>query len=220
MSLLSLFTGAGGEAKRLVAGYADEPLPHYAPAGTLTPEQRAENLAAFRASLERRVARFQAFAAALGTDLPLPDGDRAKVDGIAQALDRLFKTRLLGLTEAEALFNTNWSERPPEPTERRFRTLIHDAAAYCGEVAIRCQPKYAWTTDEARYRPATLMKTAGRVVVGHDPAVMAKPMKNPVDLDRILLFQLGTVVRHRKAKSLWPLNVFSFLTPLADGLQV
>ncbi len=219
MSLLSRLFGPS-PAERLLADYADEPHVHAAPYGALAPAQRAENLAAFRESLDRRVGRFRALAAALGTELPAPDGDRARVDGIARALDALGKQHLSAVAAFEPLHRTDWRAEAPQGAARRLQTLVIDLGAYAGEVGIRCAGKYAWVTDETRYTKTTIMPTAGRVVIGHDPAVVAAPMHNHIDVIAIAAFALGHLAKNRSSKALWRPNYFTVIADLADGRQV
>ena len=83
---------------------------------------------------------------------------------------------------------------------------------------MRCSPKYQWGIDEARYTPATIMMTAGRVVIVHNPRVIADVIKNPVDAIDIAAFTLSQIVHLRKSKALWRPNYFdNFLSALADG---
>lgn len=220
MALFSWLSGGSGRAGQLLEDYADECFAHAAAPGALSSEQRRENLSAFVASIEQRISRLQAFAAALGTALPTPDGDRDTVDAIGQTLDRFCKSQLCGVTTAEPALAMDWQAREPQGPHRQIQTLTLDLGAYCGEIGIRCAPKYRWAIDEKRYTPATIMETSGRVVIGHDPAVMATAMKNPVDAFAIAGFALQQIVHYRKAKSLWRPNYFYFLSALADGRHV
>lgn len=70
-----------------------------------------------------------------------------------------------------------------------------------------------------RYAPETIMRTSGRVVIGHNPAVMVIPMKDHVDAIAIAEFALTQIVHCRKvkARSLWRPNCSGFLSDLADG---
>lgn len=210
---------SGGSAKALLPDYGDECFVHAGKYGALSPEQRRENLAAFLASIDRRIARLQAFAAALDTELPTPDGDRSKVEAISQVLDRFCKHKLSGLKLVEPALAGDWRAREPQGIERQVQTLAIDLGAYYGEVAIRCAPKYQWIVDDKRYTPATIMGTAGRVVIGHNPAVVARVMVNPVDAVAIAGFELSQIVHYRtlKAKQLWKLNHFHGLAAVADG---
>jgi hypothetical protein len=219
LSLRSWLSGGSAEASRLLANYADEGFVHAAAYGALSPEQRHENLSALVASIDRRVSRLCAFAAALGTSLPVPDGDRSKVEAIGQALDRLGKSRLSGLRAIEPALAMDWRARTPQGIERQVQTLVIDLGAYCGEVGIRCAPKYRWVIDETRYTPKTIMRTSGRVVIGQDPSVTASAMRNYVDAIDIAAFALTQIVHYRtvKAKGLWRPNYFHFLSALADG---
>jgi hypothetical protein len=111
---LALFTWlsvGSGKAGQLLDGYADECFPHAAAPGALTPEQRHENLGAFMASNNRRISRLQAFAGALGTTLPTPDGDRTKVEVISQTLDRFCKSQLCRFTTVEQALAMDWQGR-------------------------------------------------------------------------------------------------------------
>jgi len=220
LSLFSWLPGGSGKARRRLADYGDERFVHAGKPGSLSRGQRDENLAAFVASIERRIARVQAFAAELGTALPTPDGDRGNVQMIGQSLDSFCKAKLSGLTEIEPALAMDWRSRAPEGLERQVQTLAIDMGAYCGEVGIRCAPQYRWVNDETRYTAATMMHTAGRVVIGHDPAVIPTRMNNHVDAVAIAAFTLSQIVRYRKSKSLWRPNYFSFLPDLADGRYV
>ena len=202
-----------------MADYAEECFVHAGAPGALSPEERDESLRAFTASIERRISRLQAFAAEWGTALPVPHGDRSKVEAIAQQLDELCKSRLSGLTEIELALAMDWRARQPRGLEGRVHTLAIDLGAYCGEIGIRCAPQYQWVIDVRQYTPSTIMATSGRVVIGHEPAVMVRPMENPVDAMGIAAFALTQVVHCRKvkAKRLWRPNYFYFLSELADG---
>jgi hypothetical protein len=217
LALLSWLSGGPGKARQLLADYADERFVHAGACGALAREQRDENLRAFVASIDRRIARLQAFSSALGTVLPAPEGDRSRVEVISQSLDHFCKSRLSGLTPVEAALAMDWRAREPQELERQVQTLAIDLGVYCGEVGIRCAPKYQWVIDEARYTPATIMATSGRVVIGHNPAVIAGVMTNPVDAIDGAAFALTAIVKHRKSKSLWRPNYFYFLLALADG---
>lgn len=220
MSLLSRLLGATHRAKRLLADYPDEDFVHAAKYGALSRTQREENLAAFVASIPGRVARLRGFAAALDTSLPAPDGVRDQVDAIGLTLDDMCKSKLSGLKQAIPTFHMDWRARAAQPAERALRTLIIDLGTYCGEVGIRCAPQYRWTTDETFYTPATLMRTSGRVVIGHDPARIAKPMRNHIDAIEIAAFTIGVIVKYRTSKGLWRPNYFDFLADIADGRHV
>jgi hypothetical protein len=219
LALLSWLSDGSGKARRLLADYADESFVHASVRGALSREQRDENLGVFVASIDRRISRLRAFAAELGMALPVPDGDRSKVEAIGQALDRLCKSQLSGLTAVEPALAMDWRAREPQGLERQVQTLIIDLGAYCGEVGIRCAPRHRWVIDETRYTPATIMDTSGRVVIGHDPAVIASAMRNHVDAIAIAAFALTQIVHFRKvkAKGLWRPNYFHFLSDLADG---
>ena len=217
MAVLSWLSGAASKARQRLNRYADECFPHAAAPGALSAEQRRANLSAFVASIEGRIARLHAFAAALGTTLPVPDGDRGKVDIVSQALDRFCKSQLSGLAEIEPALAMDWRARQPQGLERQIQTLVLDLGAYCGAVGIRCAPQYQWVLDERRYTPVTIMETSGRVVIGHDPAVVAHAIHNPVDACAIAGFALSQIVHYRKAKNLWRPNYFCFLADLADG---
>jgi len=220
LSLLSRFFGATHRAKRLLADYPDEDFVHIAECGALSRMQREENLTAFLASIPGRVARLRDFAAALDTSLPAPDGVRGQVDAIGLTLDGMCKSRLSGLKQAIPAFHMDWRARAAQPAERRLRTLIIDLGTYCGEVGIRCAPQYRWTTDETFYTPATQMRTSGRVVIGHDPARIPKPMHNHIDAIAIAAFTIGAIVNYRTSKDLWRPNYFDFLADIADGRHV
>lgn len=219
MALFSWLTRGSGKASRLLADYADECFVHAGAPGALSREQRDENLSAFVASIDRRISRLRAFAAALGTELPVPDGDRGKVAAIGQALDRLCKSQLSGLTAVQPALAMDWRAREPRGSERQVQTLAIDMGTYCGEVGILCAPKYQWVIDETRYTPETIMRTSGRVVIGHNPTVIARPMYNHVDAIAIAAFALTQIVHYRKvkAKGLWRPNYFTFVSDLADG---
>lgn len=215
-SFLSM--GSAGRARRLLLGYDDEPFLHSGAPGALSRERREVNLAGFLSSLDRRVSRIRAFAGVLGVELPEADGDRGRVDTVAQSIDAFCKEKLSGLAEIERALAHDWRSQAPMGPDRRMQTLVIDLAAYCGNIGLRCAPKYRWVTDETRYTPATLMKTAGRIVIGYDPAVVTDRMSNHVDLVDITAFSLSQIVRHRRAKSLWRPCYFTFLSSLADGL--
>lgn len=217
MALFSWLSGRSDKASRLLADYADECFVHAGAPGALPPEQRDRNLGAFIASIDRRISRLQALAAALGTTLPVPTGDRSMVGAIREALDHLGKSRLSGLAGVGAAFAMDWRASEPQGQARQLQTLVIDLGAYCGEVGIRCAPRYQWVIDETRYTPRTVMRTSGRVVIGHHPAVMARAMNNPVDVIDMVAFALTEIVNHRHAKGLWRPNYFHFLTDLADG---
>lgn len=219
MGLLSWLPGGSGKARRLLADYADDRLPHVAAPGELSRAQRDGNLAAFVASLDRRIDRLTAFAAALDTVLPMPDGNRAGVDAAARALDAFCKAKLSGLAEIEPALAMDWQGREAQEIERQVHTLATDMGAWCGETALACAPQYAWATDDAHYTTAKMMATAGRVVIGHDPAAIPRPIRSPVDPIAIAAFGLSQVVHFRtvKAKALWRPNYFHFMGELADG---
>jgi hypothetical protein len=220
VALFDWLPGGSGKALRLLADYADECFVHAGAPGALSREQRDENLRVFVDSIDRRIARLQALAAALGTELPIPDGDRRKVEAISQALDHLCKSRLHGLTVIEPMGGMDWRAGEPQGPERQVQTLLVDLGAYCGEVGIRCVPKYCWVNDETRYTRKNVMRTSGRVVIGHDPAVVPTPMNNHVDVIDSAAFALSQVVHFRKAKGHWRPNYFHFLSDLADGRYV
>lgn len=219
MGLLSWLSSPTREARRLLEAYAHEPMLHAAPLGALTPDQRRENLEAFVASIDGRIARLRAFTSALGTELSVPDGDRTKVDVISETLDRFAKSTLSGLHEIEHALAMDWLAQAPQGLARPVQTLAIDLGAYCGEVGIRCARQYRWVSDETRYTPSTIMTTAGRVVIGHDPAVIATPMTNHIDAIAGAGFALSQTVHFRtvKATGLWRPNYFHFLSPIADG---
>ncbi len=217
MSRFPWIARPSAKATRLLGDYADETFLWAAAPGALTPDQRRANLDAFTASLPRRLARVQAFAEALGTTLPIPDGNRAAVDLVGRTLDHFCKSALSGLTVLESALAMDWRARAPQGLERHAQTLTIDLGAYCGEVGIRCATKYAWVTDETRYKPDDLMRTAGRVVIGHDPVTCGTSMRNHVDAIDIAAFALAEIVRHRKNPGVWRPNYFHFLGDLADG---
>lgn len=217
--LVSWLSGGSSKAKRQLADYADECFVHAGAPGQLSSEQRTENLGAFIVSIDRRIARLRALAAELGSPLPQVDGSRGNVEATSQALDHLCKSKLSGLTEIESALAMDWRARKVHGPERHAHTLAIDLGAYCGEIGIRCAPRYQWLIDETRYTPKTIMETSGRVVLGHNPAVVATAMNSHVDAIAIAGFALWQIVHHRrvKAKSLWRPNYFHFLSDLADG---
>jgi hypothetical protein len=97
----------------------------------------------------------------------------------------------------------DWRSRALGGIERRSHTLSIDLRTYCGEVAFRCAPQYGWVTDETRYTRRTVMETAGRMVIDHNPAALPKTLTNHVDAHAIAAFALSQIVHHRKSKSLW-----------------
>lgn len=212
-------SGGSDGATRRVAQYADECFVHAGAPGTLSRAQRDENLSSFVASIDRRVSRLRALAAELGTILPVPVGDRGQVEAIGRALDGFCKDRLSGLKFVEPALAMDWRAREPQGRDRQAQTLAIDLGTYCGEVARSCAPRYLWAIDEARYTPATIMETSGRVVIGHDPGVNTERIRNPVDVIAIAAFALTQIVHCRsvRAKGLWRPNYFHFLNDLAAG---
>ncbi len=217
MDLFAWLPGRTPPVRRLLDAYADELLPHAGLPGALTPAQCRENLDSFVASIERRVARLQAFAAALGTSLPAPANDRRQVEPVSQALDRLGKAHLRAVDAATRVFAGDWQARLPEGADRRLHTFALDLGTYCGEWGRHCVPRYSWIVDDSPGRRRDAMPTVGRVVIGHDPAVEPRPMANPVDAIAIAAFALEQLARHRSSPSLWRPNYFHFLSALADG---
>ena len=67
-----------------------------------------------------------------------------------RALDSLCKSRLCGLTAVAPVRVSDWRAREPQGAERQVQTLLIDLGACCGEVGIRCAPKYGWAIDETR----------------------------------------------------------------------
>jgi hypothetical protein len=219
MALWSWFSGETSHTRTLLAAYGDEGFVHYGSAGSLTAEQREQNLAAFEASIERRVARWRSFAAALGTPLPEPAGQLSEIEPLSHALDALVKNRLSAFGALQAALAHGWCDWAPEAEHAPLCTLAIDLGTYCGELGIRCAPQYRWTIDNARYTARTLMPTAGRVVIGHRPEPRAALIGSPIDPFENAAFALREVVRYRKQKALWRPNYFAFLMPLAQGRQ-
>ncbi len=218
MELLSALLSGSGKARQLLTDYDDERFVHAGMPDPLSRDQRHENLAAFIESIERRIIRLQSFAAELETSLPTPDGDRIKVDRVAASLNAFCKTKIAGLKEVEPALSMDWRSRALGGIERRSHTLSIDLGTYCGEIAIRCAPQDGWVTDETRYTRRTVMETAGRMVIDHNPAVLPKTMTNHVDAHAIAAFALSQIVHYRKSKSLWRPDYLTFLCALADGL--
>ncbi len=220
MTLFSWLPGGSGKARRRLADYDCELFVHVGEPGSLSRSQRDENLAAFAISIARRIVRLQAFAAELDIVLPMPDGHGGKVEMIGQLLDSFCKAKLSGLAEIEAALAMDWLAHTPKDIAQQVQTLAIDIGAYCGEVGIRCTSKYSWVNDETRYSKSTMMRTAGRIVIGHDPMCVPVMMHNHVDVISISGFALKEIVRLRASKSQWRPNYFSFLPDLAAGKYV
>ncbi len=117
--MFSSLSVGSGKTRRLLDSYADDRFPYAAAPGALTPDQRRENLSAFVATIDRRIARLQAFAGELGTRLPIPTGDRAQVEAISQALDRFCKSELS--IRSKSLWRPNYFHFLSDLADRRYR---------------------------------------------------------------------------------------------------
>lgn len=217
MGLFSWLTGGGGKARKLLEEYGVDLFTHAGAPGALSAEQRIENLAAFRSSIETRIARFRRLAGALGCVLPEPNGDRSRIDGVAQKLDRLCKEQLLNLVEVEEALAGDWRENQPQGFNCQVQTLAIDLGTYCGQTGIACADHYQWVVDDKRYTARSRMRTSGRIAIGYDPDQRDQPINTYVDVMDIAAFALTDIVRQRKHKTLWRPNYFHFLSDLADG---
>lgn len=220
MALFSWLSGGASKARKLLQDYGDDVFIYPGAPGALSAVQRAENLAAFSASVGQRIERFRHFAGAFDCALPVPDGDRAKIDGTAQKLDRLGKEQLLNLTEAESALAGDWRERQPHGFDRQIQTLAIDIGTYCGQMGIACAGHYQWMVDDTRYTARNRMLTSGRITIGFDPNQRDQPINNYVDVIAIAAFALAEIVKQRKHKTLWRPNYFHFMADLADGRYV